>query len=158
MVWQISQLIVICMPVNLRGWYILCCLNNPLHITYLTWLMEMNKVQYMIICLRIFPSQLEKHGHVWLVKPKDLPKYPRNFHCFYLWNKIFNMEKRWDKSVTRKRPIWGRAVWQWKIWWTNFMKRISWVMSYAIPAPMLAVQNKIQFWNKRIGSDSTNVT
>ena len=29
---------------------------------------------------QIFPSQLEIHGHVLLVKPKDLPKYLRTYH------------------------------------------------------------------------------
>ena len=33
----------------------------------------MKKVQYMIICLRNFPSQLEIHGNVLLVKPNHLP-------------------------------------------------------------------------------------
>ena len=83
--WQISQLIARWMPVNLMGCYILCCLNNPLQITYLTWLMEMKNILYLIMCLRILPSQLEKHEHVLLVKPKNLPKYLRTYNLFYLW-------------------------------------------------------------------------
>ena len=29
-----------------------------------------------------------------------------------------------------------------EIWWTNFMKPMSWVMSYVMNAPKLAVHNK----------------
>ena len=128
------------MPVNLRGCYILCCLNNPLQITYLTWMMEMKNMQYLIMCLIILPSQLEIHGHIFIVKLKNLPKYLRTLHLFYLCKICQRKEKIREKSVMRKILIWGRAVWQWQIWWTNFMKKMSWVMSYAIPAPSLAVQ------------------
>ena len=63
------------------------------------------------------------------------PKIFKDFAFILPLEEISKEGKKREKSVMRKRLIWARVVWQWQIWWTHFMKQLSWVMLCVIIAP-----------------------
>ena len=110
------------MQLNLRGYYILSCQNNPSIIRESTW----KKKKMITIDLVIFSSFWCDN---WINNDMSFPSSKQSTQIskiwliyYVIWRNSIKNNNNWDPSVMIKWFIWPRIVLPWTNSWIHYVK------------------------------------